>query len=51
LVMERQLHMLDMFQHLLRLNDYNATLGFKSSKNGWTSDASVTMVVTHKFIR
>ena len=25
------------------LNDYNATLGFKSSKNGWTSDASVTI--------
>ena len=25
------------------LNDYNATLGFKSTKNGWTSDASVTI--------
>lgn len=25
------------------LNDYNATLGFKSSKNGWNSDASFTL--------
>ncbi|MBC5839634.1 TonB-dependent receptor [Flavobacterium muglaense] len=25
------------------LNDYNATLGFKSNKNGWTTDASVTI--------
>ncbi len=25
------------------LNDYNATLGFKTSKNGWTTDASVTI--------
>ncbi len=24
------------------LNDYNATLGFKSQKNGWNTDASVT---------
>jgi iron complex outermembrane recepter protein len=25
------------------LNDYNATLGFKSKNNGWTTDASVTI--------
>jgi iron complex outermembrane receptor protein len=24
------------------LNDYNATLGFKSTKNGWNTDASIT---------
>jgi hypothetical protein len=29
LVMERQLHMLDMFQHLLRLNDYNFRIQIK----------------------
>ncbi|WP_158729072.1 MULTISPECIES: TonB-dependent receptor [unclassified Flavobacterium] len=25
------------------LNDYNATLGFKTNRNGWTTDASVTI--------
>ncbi len=25
------------------LNDYNATLGFKSTKNGWNTDASITL--------
>ena len=25
------------------LNDYNATLGFKNTKNGWNTDASVTL--------
>lgn len=25
------------------LNDYNATLGFKSLKNGWNTDASITL--------
>ena len=25
------------------LNDYNATLGYKSIKNGWNTDASITV--------
>ncbi len=33
------------------LNDYNATLGYKSIKNGWNTDASITIGGNHKTIQ